>query len=109
MAKFKFLCVLFMVVAANVNVNAQSYLTNSYKGYVDAGYSIGIVVYKFGRLEINTSHGYQFSPYFFLGAGIGLHFMPSYETSDMDIPLDIRNSNVDIPLFANIRSHFREG
>lgn len=30
-----------MVVAVNVSVNAQSNLTNSYKGYVDAGYSIG--------------------------------------------------------------------
>lgn len=69
MSKFKFLCALFMVVAMNVNVNAQSYLTNSYKGYVDAGYSIGIGDYEFGRVEINTSHGYQFTPYFFLGAG----------------------------------------
>lgn len=109
MSKFKFLCALFMVVAMNVNVNAQSYLTNSYKGYVDAGYSIGIGDYEFGRVEINTSHGYQFTPYFFLGAGIGLHFMPSYETSGMDIPLDVRGSKVDIPVFANIRSHFSKG
>lgn len=109
MSKFKFLCALFMVVAMNVNVNAQSYLTNSYKGYVDAGYSIGIGDYEFGRVEINTSHGYQFNPYFFLGAGVGLHFMPSYETSGMDIPLDVRDSKVDIPVFANIRSHFSKG
>lgn len=75
MSKLKFLCVLFMVVAVNVSVNAQSYLTNSYKGYVDAGYSTGIGDYKFGRQEINTSHGYQLSPYFFFGAGVGLHFI----------------------------------
>ena len=98
-----------MVVAVNVSVNAQSNLTNSYKGYVDAGYSIGIGDYEFGRVEINTSHGYQFNPYFFLGAGVGLHFMPSYETSGMDIPLDVRDSKVAIPVFANIRSHFSKG
>ena len=35
--------------------------------------------------------------------------MPSYETSGMDIPLDVRDSKVDIPVFANIRSHFSKG
>ena len=57
MSKFKFLCALFMVVAVNISVNAQSYLTNSYKGYVDAGYSIGIGDYEFGRVEIKPWHG----------------------------------------------------
>lgn len=109
MSKFKFLCTLFMVFVVNVSVNAHSYLTKNYKGYVDAGYSIGIGDYNFGRVEINTSHGYQFSPYFFLGAGVGVHFMPSYETSGMDIPLDVRDSKVDIPVFVNIRSHFSKG
>lgn len=109
MSKFNFLCILFMVFAINVNVNAQSYQTKGYKGYVDAGYSIGIGDYNIGRVEINTSHGYQFSPYFFLGAGAGLHFMSAYKTSEMDIPLDVRDSKVDIPIFANIRSHFSKG
>lgn len=109
MTKLKLLCVLIMAFAINISINAQNYLTNGYKGYVDAGYSIGIGDYEFGRVEINTSHGYQFSPYFFLGAGFGLHFMPSYETSGMAIPLDVRDSKVDIPVFANVRSHFGKG
>lgn len=69
-----------------------------YKGYVDTGYSIGVGDYDLGRVEINTSHGYQFSPFVFLGAGTGLHFMSSYKTGDMEIPLDVRDSKVDVPV-----------
>ncbi len=96
---------LLTVVTFVMNSNAQS-RSKGYKGFVDAGYSIGVGDYDFGRFEINTSHGYQFNPYIFLGAGAGLHFMSSYETSDMDIPLDVRDSEVDIPIFANFRCNF---
>jgi len=50
-------------------------------------------------IEINTPYGYQFSPFVFLGAGTGLHFMSSYKTRGMEIPLDGRDSKVDIYLF----------
>ena len=89
-----------------LHVHGQNVAKNCYRGYVDAGYSIGIGDYEFGRFEVNTSHGYQFNPYIFLGAGVGLHFMPSYETPGMNIPLDVRDSKVDIPVFANIRCNF---
>ena len=85
------------------NVHAQSLQSHCYRGNVEAGYSVGIGDYDFGRFEINTTHGYQFTPYFFLGAGTGIHFMSSYETGGMDIALDVRESKVDIPVFANIR------
>ena len=86
--------------------HAQNVATNTYRGFVDAGYSIGIGDYPFGRFEVNTSHGYQFNPYFFLGAGLGFHFMSSYETDGMEIALDERDSKVDIPIFANVRCNF---
>ena len=89
-----------------LSIHGQNVSRNCYRGYIDAGYSIGVGDYEFGRFEVNTSHGYQFNPYFFLGAGAGLHFMSSYETKDMDIPLDVRDSQVDIPVFANIRCNF---
>lgn len=38
-----------------------------YRGFVDAGYDVGIGDYDFGRFVINTTHGYQFNPYIFLG------------------------------------------
>lgn len=89
--------------------NAQNISKNCYRGYVDAGYSIGIGDYEFGRFEVNTTHGYQVSPYFFFGAGMGFHFMSEYETEGMDIALDYRESKVDIPVFANIRCNFSKG
>lgn len=85
---------------------SETNFVKGYRGYVDAGYSIGCGDYGFGRIEINTSHGYQFCPYFFLGAGLGLHYMSSYETDGMEIPLDQRESKVDIPVFANVRCIF---
>lgn len=97
---------LFALLLSAIGSNAQNTAKNCYRGYVDAGYSVGIGDYDFGRYEVNTSHGYQINPYLFIGAGTGLHFMASYKTKDMDIPLDIRDSKVDIPVFANIRCNF---
>ena len=62
----KLFILLVSVLLFSFNCSAQSISSGNYKGYVDAGYSIGIGDYEFGRVEINTSHGYQFNPYFFL-------------------------------------------
>lgn len=97
---------LFALLLAVISSNAQNTAKNCYRGFVDAGYSVGIGDYNFGRFEVNTSQGYQINPYLFIGAGTGLHFMASYKTKDMDIPLDIRDSKVDIPVFANVRCNF---
>ena len=85
---------------------AQDLHAHGYQGHLDAGYSIGIGDYDFGRFEVNTAHGYQFNPFLFLGAGAGIHFMSSYATPGIDIPLDQRESLVDIPLFGNLRCNF---
>ena len=75
----KIAILLAATMAFAINSNAQS-MQSGYKGHVDAGYSIGIGDYDFGRFEVNTTHGYQVNPYIFLGAGTGLHFMSSYKT-----------------------------
>ena len=100
MRKISFVLSIIWVIALNCNAQSSN---GCYRGFIDAGYSIGVGDYEFDRFEVNTSHGYQFNPYLFLGAGAGLHFMSSYETKDMDIPLDVRDSKVDIPVFASIR------
>lgn len=41
-----------------------------------------------------------------MGGGVGFHFMSSYETKDIDIPLDKRDSKVSIPLYADFRGTF---
>ena len=104
MRKVSFIFSVIMVIA--LNCNAQSSSNGCYRGSIDAGYSIGVGDYEFSRFEVNTSHGYQFNSCIFLGAGVGLHFMSSYETKDMYIPLDVRDRQVDIPVFANIRCNF---
>jgi hypothetical protein len=40
---------------------------------------------------------------------MGFHFMSEYKTKNMDIPLDVRDSKVDIPVFANARANFSKG
>jgi len=88
---------------------AQNTSEGCYRGFVDGGYTIGVGDYEFGRFEINTSHGYQINPFFFIGGGLGLHFMPEYKTKGMDIPHDQREAKVDIPVFANLRANFSKG
>ena len=68
------MCVMLICSAFMVS-NAQNTSGKCYRGFVDAGYDVGIGDYDFGRFVINTTHGYQFNPYIFLGAGTGLHFM----------------------------------
>ena len=103
-----FLLVMLICLACMVS-NAQNASGNCYRGFIDIGYDVGNGDYDFGRFEVNTTHGYQVNPYIFLGAGTGLHFMSSYKTGDMEIPLDVRDSKVDIPVFANFRSNFTKG
>jgi hypothetical protein len=97
---------LFVLCSMTQSIMAQNESGQCYRGFADAGYTIGIGDYEFGRFEVNTSHGYQINPYFFLGAGLGFHFMPKYETPNMTIALDTRESKVDIPIFANARANF---
>lgn len=97
------MAVLFMIAVSAV---AQNVSGKCYRGYLDVGYTIGIVDYKFGRVEVNTSHGFQFNPFVFLGGGVGMHFMPQYETPGMSIALDARDSKVDVPVFGNLHINF---
>lgn len=98
-----------VVLFASQMVCAQNMSEGCYRGFVDGGYTIGIGDYDFGRFEINTSHGYQINPFFFIGGGLGLHFMPEYKTKGMNIALDQRESKVDIPVFANMRANISKG
>lgn len=97
------------VLLASQMLSAQNTSSGCYRGFIDGGYTIGVGDYDFGRFEINTSHGYQINPFFFVGGGLGLHFMPEYKTDGMDIPLDQRESKVEVPVFANLRANFSKG
>ena len=66
-----------------------------YRGFVDLGYATG--TYYDGlknRMEVLTSHGYQFNPYIYTGLGAGIH----YYYGEVDC--------IWIPIFVNFRADF---
>lgn len=80
----------------SADLYAGEYVRRGYKGFVDFGYTFGIGDYSINRLEITTSHGFQFNPYIFLGGGTGLHYFHESESTAM-------------PLFADFRVNFKKG
>lgn len=75
------------------NSNFQYKETNGYKGFLELGYTFGTGDYGEDELEINGTYGYQFNPYFFLGAGTGVHFY-------------FDSSKVALPIYADLRANF---
>jgi hypothetical protein len=84
-------------------LNNASGLEEGYHGFVDFGYTLGVGDYEFGRFEINTTHGYQFNSHLFVGGGLGFHLMSEYDTPDMNIALDHRKKQLDIPVYGDVR------
>lgn len=82
--------------SGTISVFQDSNITG-YRGFVDFGYTVGLGDYGVGRIELTTSHGYQFNPYFFAGIGTGIH----YYVQGVNTPL--------IPFFADLRGNFLEG
>jgi hypothetical protein len=62
-----------------------------YKGFVDVGYTFAGE--DENRIEVSTSHGYQFNNHVFLGAGVAYHDYYDYEY-------------YAIPIYANFRANF---
>lgn len=71
-------------------------INTGYRGFVDLGYSFGVGDYSADRIEFSTSHGYQFNPYFYLGAGAAFNYFHDGEIAS-------------VPLFANPRADFSTG
>lgn len=69
-----------------------------YRGFLEAGYTIGVGDYGEGRVDITTSHGYQVCPYFFAGVGVGLNYYTNGEVFGVplfaDLRADILNNNI---------------
>lgn len=103
---------------------AQQYGQNfdrGYRGFAHVGYTVGFGTNPYGRVSIETSHGFQFNNWFFLGGGIGVnvfhgllntasgsHFfsIPAYATVRFDIPtksivnpyFEIRDGIAGVPI-----------
>ena len=63
---------------------------NGYKAFVELGYNVGIGEYSIDRFEVQTSHGFKFSPCFFVGAGIGLEHYHKLDITAIPVFCDIR-------------------
>lgn len=107
----KTLFLLLLALCLSSAMKAQNTSGNCYRGFVDLGYNMAIGNYEIGRFGINidTSHGYQINPFIYLGVGAGLHYIHEYKTFGMKIPLDSRESTIDIPVFANVRFNMGKG
>ena len=53
------------------NRKAARNTLKGYKGFIDFGYIADLSDYDANKVEISTSHGYQFNNYFYLGGEIG--------------------------------------
>lgn len=80
----------------NTENTSNKHSLRGYRGFVDVGYTIGTGDYSAGRIELTTSHGYQFNPYIFLGGGTGLQIFHEAECTAM-------------PLFVDFRVNFKKG
>ena len=88
-------------------VAKAQYLQKGYHGMVDVGYCYYLTQIDPATIELTTSHGYQFNPYIYLGAGIGFDFTGETKWGEVSgKPYNKRAAKVDIPLFFNARANF---
>lgn len=76
---------------AEINSNAP-WRPRGYRGFAELGTAFAFN-YPDVYLHLDTSHGFQATPNFFLGAGFGVHF-------------NTKRSWVFVPIFANLRFPF---
>lgn len=77
----------------------SQYKERGYRGFAELGYTIGIGDYlDDNRIELSTSHGYQFNPHFFLGGGMGVHY---FHQAYSDV--------YALPFYVDFRASFTKG
>ena len=76
----------------SLSLNGNSGNKAGYKGFLDLGYTIGVGDWGIDRLELSTSHGYQFNPYLYLGAGVAANYYFDAEC-------------FGLPFFAHVRGN----
>lgn len=70
-------------------------LQRGYRGLVDAGFCLNTGYHVGNRMELSTSHGYQFNRHTFVGLGVGMHYF-------------FDSDKVNIPIFAHARYDFAD-
>lgn len=123
----KLLFISTFVVAATQSLSAQYYQianqltgliqpglsgSNSYKGSVEVSYLAGVGNKKADFLNISTSQGFQYRPWLYMGAGIGVDVAFAHQANDFGMNTGGNNSywghkytktGVMIPVFTDFR------
>ena len=96
----KVIVALALMLGVSLSTFAQDYsVKRGYKGFIDFGYAQNIGLngvaneisgYDSNKIYWSTSHGYQFNPYVFVGAGVSLDCYTA-------------KTWCTIPIFANVR------
>lgn len=83
---------LALALSAILGIGQLQAADHGYKGFVEGGFTAGLGNWDFHRLEILTSHGYQFSPYLFVGGGSGFQYYTLPEWFELPLFVDLRSS-----------------
>lgn len=81
------------------NLRTQNYRQSArtamkgYKGFADLGYIVDVSDMDASKLQLSTSHGYQFNNYLYLGGGVALDY---YTDAD----------KISVPIFADFKVNF---
>ena len=78
-------------------------LKPGYRGIMEMGYQFGTGDFGMDRLKVNVINGGQFSPYFYLGGGIGLRYYFDAEATLVPVFIHARTNILDkkvSPYFA---------
>lgn len=74
-----------------------------YRGFVDVEYYLSIDANSKSRFGFSTSHGYQFFPYLYVGAGVGMQFITNVLNPENAYIRYTRKTIIPIPVFADVR------
>ncbi len=77
-----------LALSAILGIGQLQAADHGYKGFVEGGFTAGLGNWDFHRLEILTSHGYQFSPYLFVGGGLGFQYYTLPEWFELPLFVD---------------------
>lgn len=93
------------------NRKAARNTLKGYKGFVDVGYIADLSDYNADKVEVSTSHGYQFNNYFYVGGGVAVDFYTDADLIAAPIFVDFRANfiNKRITPFADIKTGYSVG
>lgn len=87
----KVIVALTLILGLSFGTFAQDYsVKRGYKGFVDFGYTTIIEGYNSGKIDVVTSHGFQFNPYLYVGVGFAVECYT-------------KSTFMAMPFFVNVR------